>query len=118
VRNRMTGALAALLVCSGAGCSSAPTETSDLRLNESPSLEGVITAIGEATVRIEADPADPADGAKAIGRITPASQIVGPDGAAWTIDDLRTGQRVRAWFTGPATKSHPMQIDAARIAVE
>lgn len=86
-------------------------------------IAGRITAVDRAgerigVIRVEAQPADSAGSAKAVVRVTQATEILTPGAARADFGALRVGQAVRVWFAGPVRESYPVQAAAATIVVD
>jgi hypothetical protein len=115
----MLGLLFALSACSA----TRPTGTDDRRnepptLSEPPAIQGVVTALAEGSLRIEAVPADESGSAKAVVRLTATTEIRHADGRRVGADALRLGRRVRAWFTGTVMESYPVQATGQLIVID
>lgn len=89
---------------------------------EPPFLSGTITAIGRVaegwTVRVEERPQDVSGSAKAALRVGDRTDVVRADGGRARPEDLREGQRVRVWVTGPVMESYPVQAAARLIVID
>ncbi len=85
----------------------------------SPSITGTVTAIGEGgTLRIEANPEEESGSAKAQVRVREGVAILERSGLTRRFEDIREGQTVSAWFTGPVAESYPVQATASVIVIE
>jgi hypothetical protein len=82
-----------------------------------PSLTGLITNAGGDRILVEENPQDTAGSAKAAVRISEQTEILYSSGARASRNDLRVGERVRVWFTGPVAQSYPVQATAERIEI-
>ena len=105
------------------GCSPAVTDpsVSDATAaipRTTPSIIGQVTAIALPTIVVEEKPTELHGSAKARVRITNGTQVLrrgeGVVGAA----ELRVGQQVKVWFTGPVMESYPLQATAGVIVIE
>ena len=94
------------------------------RLPESPpSISGRITSVDRAgekigSIRVEAQPADSAGSDKAVARIGQGTTVVGVGGTVTDFDELKVGQWVRVWFSGPVAQSYPVQASASAVAID
>ena len=111
----MTRILLSLLLLGALACGGgAPTGR--------PDIAGVVTAVqrdaaGRVTsVLVEERPGETAGSAKASLRIS-ATTVVRRGDAPASPNDLRQGQRVQAWFSGPVAESYPVQATAAAIQI-
>ncbi|MDQ3698539.1 MAG: YobA family protein [Gemmatimonadota bacterium] len=86
--------------------------------NEAPSITGQVTGVTLPTVRVEERPADAAGSAKASVRLVDGTRLLRRGGSAAASGDLRVGQRVSVWFTGPVMESYPVQATASVIVIE
>lgn len=87
--------------------------------NTSPSITGTVTAIGRGgTLRIEANPREESGSAKAQVRVRDGVAILERSGITRRFEDIRQGQIVSAWFTGPVAESYPVQATASVIVIE
>ncbi len=111
-------AVALLAACSSDG-DAAPSP-------KDPDIRGVVTSITDGsgsvlgTVRIEGPIDDDTSYEKAVVRVESDTRIIRPVGNAvmeLTFADLKVGQTVEAWFTGPVAESYPVQVKASLIAV-
>lgn len=85
----------------------------------SPSITGTVTAIGEGgTLRIEVNPKEESGSAKAQVRVREGVAIFERSGISRRFEDIRQGQTVSAWFTGPVAESYPVQATASVIVIE
>lgn len=88
-----------------------------------PSIAGWVTAINQTgertgTIRVEERPTESAGSAKAVVRITPATEILRADSASAEFRSFVIGQWVRVWFIGPVRESYPVQADAATVIID
>ena len=84
------------------------------------SITGQITALdrdGEriGDMRVETQPADSSGSPKAVVRISQRTVVTTPAFAAADYNDLKIGQKVRVWFTGPVRESYPVQAEAGTV---
>ena len=104
-------ALLTALACSPA-VASLPTEP--------PYLAGTITSVGRVaegwSVRVEERPQDVSGSAKGVFRVGDRTEVRRASGGRARADELREGQRVRVWVSGPVLESYPLQ-GAARLVV-
>ncbi len=115
--------LAVAAMALGAACTSdgdAAPGTND------PDIRGVITSISRGSgdiigsVRIEGAIEPDTGYDKAVVRVESDTRILRQVGNATqelTFDDLRVGQTVEAWFTGPVAESYPVQAKASQIVI-
>lgn len=87
------------------------------------SIAGQITALdrdGEriGTVRVETQPSDSSGSPKAVVRISQRTVVTTPALVGADYNDLKVGQRVRVWFTGPVRESYPVQADAGTVVID
>jgi hypothetical protein len=90
--------------------------------NDAPFMNGTITAIGRVaegwSVRVEERPQDVSGSAKGVFRVRERTDVRRAAGGAARADDLREGQRVRVWVTGPVMESYPVQAGARLIVID
>jgi beta-N-acetylhexosaminidase len=91
--------------------------------SEPPSIAGRVTAVDLETgptgvIRVEANPEDSAGSDKAVVRVTAATTVRAPGPATLESAEIRVGQWVRVWFTGPVRESYPVQADAGTIVID
>jgi hypothetical protein len=110
-------AAGAMLVCTACS-SSTPGAPGTAALDSVPYIRGTITAIERNRIRIEEVPADLTGTAKALLRLTDTTRIQLHSGAVASPSDLRVGQGVSAWVTGPIMESYPVQADASAVVIE
>ncbi len=83
-------------------------------------MTGTVTSVGRVaegwSLRVEERPQDVSGSAKGVFRVGERADVRRADGARVRADDLREGQRVRVWVTGPVAESYPVQA-AARLVV-
>jgi uncharacterized protein DUF3221 len=103
----MTGGMAVLIF--SAACAA--------RTLGEPSITGVVTNLQGGRILVEENPQETAGSEKASVRITEQTEIISASGNKVSLSDLRTGDRVRVWFTGPVMESYPVQATAARIEI-
>jgi hypothetical protein len=81
--------------------------------------EGAGEQIG--VVLIEEDPDEEAGSQKdnvTVTKTTKRLERQGQDLTQVGADDLKTGRRARAWYTGPVPESYPRQTTAKTVIVE
>ncbi len=84
-----------------------------------PSITGTVTEIGTSgTLRIETNPREESGSAKAQVRVPDGVAILERSGIARRFEDIRQGQVVSAWFTGPVAESYPVQATASVVVIE
>ncbi len=85
-------------------------------------MTGTITAIGRVaegwTVRVEERPQELSGSAKGVFRVSERTDLRRAGGGSARSGDLREGQRVRVWVTGPVMESYPVQARARLIVVD
>jgi hypothetical protein len=90
--------------------------------NNAPYMTGTITSIGRVaegwSVRVEERPQDVSGSSKGVFRIRAQTEVLRADGTKVRADDLREGQRVRVWVTGPVAESYPVQAPARVIVID
>ncbi len=122
----LTGAVCfGAVACSPSASESAPgSPESKVRLPATvPSIVGRITAVyrdGEriGSIRVEAQPDQAAGSHKAVVRIGQDAVILLPESKSGDFNSLRTGQWVRAWFTGPVMESYPVQAKGSTVVID
>ena len=94
-----------------------------------PGIRGIVTRVQKiepantarvATILIEENPNETAGSAKDQVTLEQGTRIFRQQGARLTpaaADDLRVGQRVAAWYSGPVAESYPRQATASVIAI-
>jgi hypothetical protein len=89
-----------------------------------PSIRGTITHVsplgGQGVIMVEERPQDQAGSAKGSVTVNAATRIYrGRVGASTkgSFSDLRNGQLVEIWFTGPVLTSYPIQATASVIVI-
>ena len=125
MRPRVTRRLAGAVVAAVAACAQ-PAASEDPPAAaaaagipaEPPSIRGVITAVHDDRLRIEANPAEAWGSDKAMVRLTAGTRILRRDGGTATRADLTAGRPASAWFTGPVLESYPVQATASAILLE
>jgi hypothetical protein len=84
-------------------------------------MSGTVTAVGRVaqgwTVRVEERPQEASGSAKGVFRVGERTDVRRTGGAA-RADELRQGQRVRVWVTGPVAQSYPVQATARLIVID
>ena len=90
--------------------------------NDVPFMSGTVTAIGRVaegwSVRVEERPQDVSGSTKGVFRVGERTAVRRASGGAARADDLREGQRVRVWVTGPVMESYPVQAGARLIVID
>jgi hypothetical protein len=90
--------------------------------NDAPFMNGTITAIGRVaegwSVRVEERPQDVSGSAKGVFRVGERTDVRRTSGGRARAEDLREGQRVRVWVTGPVAESYPVQAGARLVVVD
>jgi len=122
MRTYLVGVLLFSALISSA-CSSAATDPSapDVTVaipRTAPSIIGQVTAIALPMVVVEEKPAEPHGSAKASVRITDGTQVLRQGEGVVGTTELRVGQQVKVWFTGPVMESYPLQATAGVIVIE
>jgi hypothetical protein len=89
-----------------------------------PSIRGTVTNVsplgGQGVILVEERPQDQAGSNKASVTVNPATRIYrGRVGASTrgSFSDLRKGQLIEVWFTGPVLTSYPIQATASVIVI-
>jgi uncharacterized protein DUF3221 len=89
--------------------------------NDTPFMSGMVTGIGRVaegwTVRVEERPQDVSGSAKGVFRVGERTDVRRA-GRAVRAEELREGQRVRVWVTGPVMESYPVQAGARLIVID
>lgn len=90
--------------------------------NDAPYITGTITAIGRIaegwSVRVEEQPQDISGSAKGVFRVGERTDVQLAAGGRVRAEDLREGQRVRVWVSGPVAESYPVQAGARTIVID
>ncbi|MFN2565187.1 MAG: DUF3221 domain-containing protein [Gemmatimonadaceae bacterium] len=90
--------------------------------SDPPFVTGTVTSIGRVpegwTVRVEERPQDVSGSAKGVFRVGDRTQVRRAAGGTVRADNLREGQRVRVWVTGPVMESYPVQAAARLIVID
>jgi beta-N-acetylhexosaminidase len=91
--------------------------------SEPESIAGRVTAVDleagrTGVIRVEANPDDSAGSDKAVVRVTESTTVRAPASTNVESAELRVGQWVRVWFTGPVRESYPVQADAGTIVID
>jgi hypothetical protein len=86
--------------------------------SEAPSIRGTITSRTQTAILVEEDPAQRSGSAKASAQLNAKTTVSRADGRSAGQDDLKPGQVVSVWFTGPVAQSYPVRGTAARIVIE
>ena len=105
------------------GCSPAVTDPSVSRataatLRTNPSITGQVTAVALPAIVVEEKPIEPHGSDKALVKITDGTQVLRQGEGAVGATELRVGQQVKVWFTGPVMESYPTQATAGVIVIE
>ena len=105
------------------GCSPAVTDPSVSDATAAiplatPSIIGQVTGIALPTIVVEEKPTEPHGSAKARVRITDGTQVLRRGEGVVAATELRVGQQVKVWFTGPVMESYPLQATAGMIVIE
>ncbi|MBI3525288.1 MAG: DUF3221 domain-containing protein [Betaproteobacteria bacterium] len=105
------------------GCSPAVTDpsVSDATApipRTAPSIIGLVTAIALPAIIVEEKPTEAHGSAKARVGITDGTQVLRRGEEAVGAAELRVGQQVKVWFTGPVMESYPLQATAGVIVIE
>lgn len=105
------------------GCLSAATDPSisdatAAITRTTPSIIGQVTAVVLPVIVVEERPPEPHGSAKAVVRITDGTQVLLRGQGFVGAKELRLGQQVKVWFTGPVMESYPLQATAGVIAIE
>lgn len=89
---------------------------------EPPFLTGTVTAVGRIaegwSLRVEERPDDVTGSAKGVFRVGSATTLRRATGGRARSEELREGQRVRVWVTGPVAESYPVQARARMIVID
>lgn len=83
-------------------------------------ITGIVTSVGDSEVLIEANPGERSGSDKSYVRVTPDTRIwkqSNGDKVTGVFEDLKTGSRVKARFSGPVAESYPSQATAASIVM-
>lgn len=99
-------------------CSTPPAPSVAVKGAEPADLRGYLTRVSTDTVLVEEKPGETSGSSKASVRITNETAIVDASGARLGVADLKEGQLVSVWFTGPVAKSYPVQVNASKIMIE
>lgn len=83
-----------------------------------PSIIGQTTAIALPMIVVEEKPTEPHGSAKARVRITDGTKVLRRGEGVVSAAELRVGQQVKVWFTGPVMESYPLQATAGVIIIE
>jgi hypothetical protein len=90
--------------------------------NEAPYMSGTITSVGRVvegwSVRVEERPQDVSGSAKGAFRVGERTDVRRASGGRVRAEDLREGQRVRVWVSGPVAESYPVQAAARAIVID
>lgn len=104
--------------CSPAGTDPSLPDTTAAIPRTTPSIIGQVTAIVLPTIVVEEKPTEPHGSAKASVRITDGTQVLRRGEGVVGATELRVGQQVKVWFTGPVMESYPLQATAGMIVIE
>jgi hypothetical protein len=90
--------------------------------NDAPYMTGTITAMGRVaegwSVRVEERPQDVSGSAKGVFRVGDRTDVRRAAGGRARAEDLREGQRVRVWVSGPVAESYPVQAGARTVIID
>lgn len=109
--------LSLLLMTASVGCEDSADNTPRMP-GTAPSIRGEITAATTHSIRVEENPAQASGSAKADVRVTAKTSVLRQDGSVTDASELRTGQIVRVWFTGPIAESYPVLTSGGTIVIE
>jgi hypothetical protein len=119
----IAGAAVVLLVTAG-GIALVVMARADAAPSGPPSIRGTITSVsplvGQGVILVEERPQDQAGSNKASVTINAATRIYRGRVSASTkgsFGDLRNGQVVEVWFSGPVLTSYPIQATADVILI-
>ncbi len=123
----------AMVLATIAGCSSGsgwsdykPVEDPAIVPDRHPDIEGTITKVdgGEGTVLlrllVEERPDDRTGSQKDLVTITPDTRVYGEKGGklhSASVQELRQGAAVSAWYSGAVAESYPRQATAVAIVI-
>ena len=89
---------------------------------EPPFITGTVTSVGRVAegwvVRVEERPQDVSGSAKGTFRVVGQTDVRRAAGGRVRAEDLREGQRVRVWVSGPVMESYPVQGSARTIVID
>lgn len=94
------------------------TATNDKIPSSPPGIRGEVTSVGGGRIVVEEKPAEKSGSAKASVRLAPDTVVALANGKSLGTADLRKGQIVKVWFSGPIMESYPVQATAGKIVVE
>ncbi|MEO6228280.1 MAG: DUF3221 domain-containing protein [Thermomonas sp.] len=86
--------------------------------SDAPYIAGTITTVSAEHILVEENAAQASGSAKSSLRLTANTRILRRTGGAARATDLKVGQRVQAWVSGPVMESYPTQGTAAVIVIE
>jgi hypothetical protein len=90
--------------------------------NDAPYMSGTITAVGRVaegwSVRVEERPQDVSGSAKGVFRVGDRTDVRRATGGRARAEELREGQRVRVWVSGPVAESYPIQAGARAVVID
>lgn len=90
--------------------------------NDAPYMSGTITAVGRVaegwSVRVEERPEDVSGSAKGVFRVGDRTDVRRVTGGRARAEELREGQRVRVWVSGPVAESYPIQAGARMVVID
>jgi hypothetical protein len=90
--------------------------------NDAPYISGTITAVGRVaegwSVRVEERPQDVSGSAKGVFRVGDRTDVRRATGGRARAEELREGQRVRVWVSGPVAESYPIQAGARAVVID
>lgn len=89
---------------------------------EPPFIAGTVTAVGRIaeglSVRVEERPTDLSGSAKGVFRVGNETAVRRASGGRAPAEELREGQRVRVWVSGPVAESYPVQAQARLVVID
>jgi len=109
--------LALLVMMAAVGCEDSADNTPGMP-DTAPSIRGEVTAATMQSIRVEENPAEASGSAKADVRLTANTVVLRQDGSVTDASELRKGQVVRVWFTGPVAESYPVLANGGTILIE
>lgn len=118
----MLAAVAAVQACARPCADCGPVPALPDRV---PGIDGYVRGVtraddGGVRIHVEAAPGAPSETRAAIVSVPPGTRVYRQSGAALAPAapaDLRTGWRVRIWFSGPVMESFPVQATAGTLVI-
>ena len=101
--------------CSPVGTEPSVSDPASAITRTAPSIVGQVTAVTLPTIVVEEKPTESHGSPKASVRITDGTQVLRRGGGFMSATELRVGQLVKVWFTGPVMESYPLQATAGVI---